>query len=185
MPAKPTLVDFFRRRFEPAAHLLQSARLAMKNGASEEIVLACLLHDAGQYLMRADHGYWGAQLIEPYVSERVAFAVKYHQALRFYPDPSVGYEYPEVYYGLFGVDYVPAPHIRAAYDYARNHKWYMDARLVTTNDFYAFDPNVEISVDEFTDIIGRHFKQPREGLGHDNTPASHMWRTIVNPDAPL
>jgi hypothetical protein len=185
MPAKPTLVDFFRRRFEPAAHLLQSARLAMKNGASEEIVLACLLHDAGQYLMRADHGYWGAQLIEPYVSERVAFAVKYHQALRFYPDPSVGYEYPEVYYGLFGVDYVPAPHIRAAYDYARNHKWYMDARLVTTNDFYAFDPNVEISVDEFTDIIGRHFKQPREGLGHDNTPVSHMWRTIVNPDAPL
>jgi len=172
MPAKPTLVDFFRRRFEPAAHLLQSARLAMKNGASEEIVLACLLHDAGQYLMRADHGYWGAQLIEPYVSERVAFAVKYHQALRFYPDPSVAYEYPEVYYGLFGVDYVPAPHIRAAYDYARNHKWYMDARLVTTNDFYAFDPNVEISVDEFTDIIGRHFKQPREGLGHDNTPAS-------------
>jgi len=185
MPAKPTLVDFFRRRFEPAAHLLQSARLAMKNGASEEIVLACLLHDAGQYLMRADHGYWGAQLIEPYVSERVAFAVKYHQALRFYPDPSVGYEYPEVYYGLFGVDYVPAPHIRAAYDYARNHKWYMDARLVTTNDFYAFDPNVEISVDEFTDIIGRHFKQPREGLGHDNTPVSHMWRTIANPDAPL
>ena len=185
MPAKPTLVDFFRRRFEPAAHLLQSARLAMKNGASEEIVLACLLHDAGQYLMRADHGYWGAQLIEPYVSERVAFAVKYHQALRFYPDPSVGYEYPEAYYGMFGVDHVPAPHIRAAYDYARNHKWYMDARLVTTNDFYAFDPNVEISVDEFTDIIGRHFKQPREGLGHDNTPASHMWRTIVNPDAPL
>ena len=185
MPAKPTLVDFFRRRFEPAAHLLQSARLAMKNGASEEIVLACLLHDAGQYLMRADHGYWGAQLIEPYVSERVAFAVKYHQALRFYPDPSVGYEYPEAYYGMFGVDYVPAPHIRAAYDYARNHKWYMDARLVTTNDFYAFDPNVEISVDEFTDIIGRHFKQPREGLGHDNTPVSHMWRTIVNPDAPL
>ena len=80
---------------------------------------------------------------------------------------------------------MPAPHIRAAYDYARNHKWYMDARLVTTNDFYAFDPNVEISVDEFTDIIGRHFKQPREGLGHDNTPVSHMWRTIVNPDAPL
>jgi len=185
MPAKPTLVDFFRRRFEPAAHLLQSARLAMKNGASEEIVLACLLHDAGQYLMRADHGYWGAQLIEPYVSERVAFAVKYHQALRFYPDPSVGYEYPEVYYGLFGVDYVPAPHIRAAYDYARNHKWYMDARLVTTNDFYAFDPNVQVSVDEFTDVIGRHFREPEEGLGNDNTPVSHMWRTMVNPDAPL
>jgi hypothetical protein len=185
MPAKPTLIDFFVDRFDPAAHLLQSARLAKKNGASEEIVLACLLHDAGQYLMRAEHGYWGAQLIEPYVSERVAFAVKYHQALRFYPDPSVGYEYPEAYYGVFGVDYVPAPHIKAAYDYARNHKWYMDARLVTTNDLYAFDPNVEVSVDEFSDIIGRHFKQPNEGLGRDNTPVTHMWRTMINPDAPL
>jgi hypothetical protein len=185
MPEKPTLVDFFMHRFDPAAHLLQSARLAKKNGASEELVLACLLHDAGQYLMRADHGYWGAQLIEPYVSERVAFAVKHHQALRFYPDPSVGYEYPEVYNRLFGVDFVPAPHIRAAYDYARNHKWYMDARLVTMNDLYAFDPNVVVSIDEFTDIIGRHFKQPKEGLGRDTTPVTHMWRTMINPDAPL
>ena len=97
MPEKPTLIDFFNLRFPPAAHLLQSARLARKNGMSEEIVLACLLHDAGQYLCRADHGYWGAQIFEPYVSERVTFAIKYHQALRFYPDPSVGYEYPESY----------------------------------------------------------------------------------------
>src|SRR5204862_8228607 len=46
MPEKPTLVDFFNLRFAPAAHLLQSARLARKKGVSEEIVLACLLHDA-------------------------------------------------------------------------------------------------------------------------------------------
>jgi len=38
---------------------------------------------------------------------------------------------------------------------------------------------------KFTDIIGRHFKQPQEGLGNDNSPTAHMWRTIVNPDAPL
>src|SRR5262245_46421288 len=50
MPEKPTLIDFFKLRFPPAAHLLQSARLARKNGLSEEIILACLLHDAGQYL---------------------------------------------------------------------------------------------------------------------------------------
>ena len=105
--------------------------------------------------------------------------------LRFYPDPSVGYEYPESYYQTFGIDYVPLPHIKAAYEYARNHKWYMDARLVTLNDLYAFDPNVQVSVDEFTDIIGRHFRQPAEGLGYDDTPVSHMWRTMINPDAPL
>jgi hypothetical protein len=185
MPEKPTLVDFFRYRFTSVAHLLQSARLAKKRGASEEVILACLLHDAGQALMKTDHGWWGAQIIEPYVSERVAFAVKYHQALRFYPDPEVGYEYPESYYQTFGIDYVPPPHVQAAYEYARHHKWYMDARLVTTNDLYAFDPNVEVSIDEFTDIIGRHFRQPEEGLGYDDTPVSHMWRTMINPDQPL
>jgi hypothetical protein len=185
MPAKPTLVDFFELRFAPAAHLMQSARLAKKKGVSEEIVLACLLHDAGQSLCKVDHGYWGAQIFEPYVSERVTFAIKYHQALRFYPDPSVGYEYPESYFQTFGVDYEPLPHVKAAYEYARNHKWYMDARLVTTNDFYAFDPNVKVSIEEFTDEIGRHFRNPEEGLGNDNTPVSHMWRTMANPDAPL
>jgi hypothetical protein len=38
---------------------------------------------------------------------------------------------------------------------------------------------------KFTDIVGRHFKQPKEGLGNDNSPVAHMWRTIANPDAPL
>ena len=185
MPPHPTLVDFFNDRFASSAHLLQSASLAKKRGTSEEIVLACLLHDAGQNLMKADHGYWGAQIVEPYVSERVAFAVRYHQALRFFPDASVGYEYPESYYQTFGVDYVPLPHIRRAYEFARNHKWYMDARLVTVNDLYSFDPNVHVSIDEFTDVIGRHFRQPEEGLGNDNTPVTHMWRTMINPDAPL
>jgi hypothetical protein len=185
MPPKPTLIDFFKYRLPSSAHLLQSAKLAKKRGASEEIVLACLLHDAGQGLMKSDHGWWGAQLIEPYVSERVAFAVRYHQALRFYPDPGTGYEYPESYYQTFGVDYVPLPHVQAAYEYARNHKWYMDARLVTLNDLYSFDPSVQVEVEEFTDIIGRHFKQPKEGLGFDNSPVAHMWRTMVYPDTPL
>ena len=185
MPKAPTLVDFFEYRFAPAAHLLQSANLAKNKGVSEEVVLACLLHDAGISLMRTDHGYWGAQLIEPYVSERVAFAVRYHQALRFFPDPSFDYEYPQAYYQTFGIDYVPSPHIQAAYQYARSHKWYEDARLVTTNDLYSFDPNVHVSIDAFRDIIARHFRQPKEGLGNDNSPVAHMWRTMINPDQPL
>jgi hypothetical protein len=185
MPTVPTLIDFFKLRFDPAAHLLQSARLARKNGASEETVLACLLHDAGQSVCKVDHGYWGAQIFEPYVSERVAFAIRYHQALRFFPDTSVGYEYPETYFRIFGLDYEPLPHIKAAYEYARHHKWYMDARLVTVNDLYSFDPNVHVEIEEFEDIIGRHFRQPEEGLGNDPSPVSHMWRTMANPDLPL
>jgi len=30
-------------------------------------------------------------------------------------------------------------------------------------------------------VIGRHFKQPEEGLGFDHSPAAHMWRTINWP----
>lgn len=107
MPEKPILFDFFKYRFAPGTHLLQSAALAKRKGESEEVILACLLHDIGGTLMKADHGYWGAQLIEPYVSEKVTFAVRYHQALRFFPDSSVGYEYPIRYYEAFGIDYVP------------------------------------------------------------------------------
>jgi len=185
MPAKPTLLDFFRLRFAPANHVLQSATRAMKTGMSEETILACLLHDVVLNLIKPDHGWWGAQLVEPYVPEKVSWAIRYHQALRFYPDPSVGYEYPEMYHRLFGRDYKPSPHIEAAYKYARNHKWYMEARMITVNDLYSFDPNAKVSIEPFIDIIGRHFKQTKEGLGNDNSPVAHMWRTIANPDQPL
>ncbi len=182
MPPQPTLIDFFRHRFGPAAHLLQSARLAVKAGHPDKIVLACLLHDIGVVgFIRSDHGYWGAQLVEPYVDAEVAWAIRMHQALRFYPDESVGYVYPEMYVRLFGADFRPDPYIDRDYQAARNHRWYMSARLVTLNDYYAFDPDVYVEIDEFTDIIGRNFRQPEEGLGWDDSPSSHMWRTIIAP----
>ncbi len=183
MPEKPTLLDFFRLRFAPGqAHLLQSANLAQNAGLTEKMVLACLLHDIAIVgFIRADHGYWGAQLIEPYVDEEVSWAIRMHQALRFFPDESVGYEYPEQYRTMFGTDYRPDPYIVADYERARKHRWYMSARMICVNDLYSFDPDVHVEIEQFEDIIGRHFRQPREGLGNDNTPASHMWRTIRRP----
>jgi hypothetical protein len=182
MPEKPTLVDFFEKRFAPARHLLQSGALALANGLDEETVLACLLHDVGVFaLARNDHGYWGAQFLEPYVSERVSWAIRYHQALRFFPDPSVGYDYPDSYIRYFGNDYEPEPYVKAAAEHAKNHKWYMTARQITINDLYAFDPDKNPTLDSFIDIIGRHFKQPKEGLGFDGSPVAHMWRTVIWP----
>lgn len=186
MPAQPTLSDFFERRFmRTRNHCFQSASHALGRGVDEEVVLACLLHDVVQEIIRTDHGYWGAQLFEPYVPERTAFAIKYHQALRFYADDEAGYEYPDLYRRIFGVDYVPAPHIQADYERARRHRWYDAPRAVTVSDLYAFDPDAVVSIDPFVDLIGRHFKQPPEGLGNDASPVAHMWRTIANPDAPL
>jgi hypothetical protein len=185
MPDKPTLKDFFELRFGPSNHVLQSATRAMKTGMSEEVILACLLHDCVLSLIKPDHGWWGAQLFEPYIPEKSAFAIRYHQTLRFFPDEDAGYEYPDQYFRIFGHDYVPPQYIQDTYKMLKNHKWYMEPRLVTVNDLYAFDPNAKVSLDPFTDIIGRHFKQPKEGLGFDNSPSAHMWRTLARPDSPL
>lgn len=185
MPAEPTLLDFFKYRFSWTGHCLQSATRALKVGMREEIVLACLIHDVAISAMQAEHGYWGAQLFEPYVPEISSFALRYHQTLRFFPDADYGYEYPEGYMRVFGEDYVPDAYLQKTHDWLRNHKWYEHPRLVTVNDLYAFDPSAKVSIEPFIDIVGRHFKQPKEGLGWDNTSSSHMWRTMMFPDRRL
>jgi len=96
--------------------------------------------------------------------------VRYHQALRFYPDPAYDYEYPDLYMRAFGEAYRPPPYVAKAAEYARNHKWYEAARLVTTNDLYSFDPDMKVEIEQFEDVIGRCFRQPAEGLGFDDSP---------------
>lgn len=185
MPAKPRLMDFFRLRFEDITfrHLLVSGAKALEAGQEEKVVLACLLHDISNgCFVRADHGYWGAQLIAPYVSEEVAWAVKHHQALRYFADESVGYAYPESYLRFFGPDYVPPDYIRRDAAAARGHRWYMTSRLVTLYDIYFFDDGPTPDPEIFTDVIGRHFKEPEEGLGFDGSPVAHMWRTMIWPN---
>ena len=88
--------------------------------------------------------------------------------------PSVGYEYPEMYVQMFGKDYKPAAYIEAAYKEALAHRWYFTARHITMYDDYSFDRTAPINLDPFMEIIARHFKQPAEGLGNDNSPTSHM-----------
>jgi hypothetical protein len=58
---------------------------------------------------------------------------------------------------------------------------HMTARLITINDVYSFEEDCEIDPEMFTDIVGRHFKQPREGLGFDGPASAYMWRTMIWP----
>ena len=185
MPPAPTLLDFFRLRFSDITfrHLLQSAKSALDAGQDEKVVMACLLHDISNgALLRSDHGYWSAQLVAPYVSEEIGWAIRYHQALRYFADESVGFAYPDAYDKFFGPDYQPPLYIRQAHDEARAHRWYMTSRLVTLYDLYAFQDDWSVDPEEFTDLIGRHFKQPRAGLGFDGSPSVHMWRTMIWPN---
>ena len=62
----------------------------------------------------------------------------------------------------------------------------MEARLITMNDEYGFDRDVELEpVETFEDVIGRQFRQPKEGLRYDGSPVAHMWRTLIQPNRPL
>jgi len=185
MPERPALKDFFELRLSKTGrmHMLQSARLARENGLSEKLIMACLLHDiAIAGLLSANHGYWGAQMVAPYVDEEVAWAIQKHEALRYFADDSVGYTYPQAYIDYFGADYSPPGHIRRDYEAARQHRWYMTSRLITVNDIYSFDPDVVVEFDEFEDVVGRNFRQPQEGLGFDGSGVAHMWRTMIWPN---
>ena len=185
MPERPTLLDFFRLRFDgfSVSHMLQSAKIAKERGLDEKVVMACLLHDiAVAGLISSHHGHWGAQLVAPYVDEEVAWAVEKHEALRYFADESVGYSYPEAYIAYFGADYDPPAYIHREHEEARKHRWYMTSRLITINDIYSFDPGAQVQFEEFEDIIGRNFRQPEEGLGFDGSPVAHMWRTMIWPN---
>ena len=185
MPERPTLADFYRLRLSKNGtnHMLQSAKVARENGLDEKVIMACLVHDiAIAGLLSSNHGYWGAQLVGPYVDAEVAWAIEKHEALRYYPDESVGYSYPQAYIDYFGPDYRPPAYLRREAEAARRHRWYMTSRLVTINDIYSFDPNVVVDYGEFEDVVGRNFRQPEEGLGFDGSPVAHMWRTMIWPN---
>ena len=185
MPKCPKLLDFFRPRFSEIAfrHLLQSAKLALAAGQDENIVTACLLHDISNgALLRSDHGFWSAQIIAPYVSGDIAWVVNFHQAPRYFADESVGFDYPDACVHFCGGDYELPDYIRHALDEARNHPWYMTSRLITIYDVYALKQGLNIDPQAFTDIIGRHFKEPREELGFDGAASAHMWRTMIWPN---
>ena len=187
MPDKPTLMDFFRLRFGSATnHLLQSANLARKGGYNEKVVLACLLHDIGVVgFIRSDHGYWGAQLIEPYVDEEVSWAIRDHQALRFFPD--------EGFRLRISRDVCPA--LRRRFRSRALHQAGLRiraaAQMVQDRAADLRQRPLRLRAGRRSaarGVRGHHrpqFPQPEEGLGWDNTPASHMWRTIMMPTRAL
>jgi HD domain len=185
MPERPALKDFFALRLSKTGtnHMLQSATLAREHGLDEKVIMACLLHDiAIAGLISANHGYWGAQMVAPYVDEEVAWAIQKHEALRYFADESAGYTYPHAYVEYFGADYRPPAYLRQEAEAARKHRWYMTSRLITINDIYSFDPDAVVDFSEFEDVIGRNFAQPAEGLGFDGSPVAHMWRTMIWPN---
>ncbi len=65
-------------------HSLQSATRAHRNGESEEMVVACLLHDIGDELAPMNHSEYAASILKPYVSEKTHWIVEKHGEFQMY-----------------------------------------------------------------------------------------------------
>ncbi len=65
-------------------HSLQSATRAYKNGESEEMVVATLLHDIGDELAPMNHSEYAASILKPYVSEKTHWIIEKHGEFQMY-----------------------------------------------------------------------------------------------------
>ena len=122
-------------------HSLQAATRAYKNGESEEMVVATLLHDIGDDLAPMNHSQYAASIIKPYVSEKTYWIILHH--------------------GLFQT-YYSAHHLggdRNARDKFKDHKYYQDTvDFCEKYDQSSFDPNYKsMSLEEFEPMVKKLF----------------------------
>ncbi len=122
-------------------HSLQAATRAYKNGESEEMVVATLLHDIGDELAPMNHSQYAASIIRPYVSEKTYWIILHH--------------------GLFQT-YYSAHHLggdRNARDKFKEHKYYQDTvDFCEKYDQSSFDPNYKsMSLEEFEPMVKKIF----------------------------
>ena len=122
-------------------HSLQAATRAYKNGESEEMVVATLLHDIGDDLAPMNLSQYAASIIRPYVSEKTYWIILHH--------------------GLFQT-YYSAHHLggdRNARDKFKDHKYYQDTvDFCEKYDQSSFDPNYKsMSLEDFEPMVKKIF----------------------------
>jgi len=75
------LVGYQINRLE---HSLQTATRALKENASDEMIVAALLHDIGDELAPNNHAEFAAAILKPYVSEKTTWIVEKHGIFQMY-----------------------------------------------------------------------------------------------------
>jgi predicted HD phosphohydrolase len=78
---KDTLEGYQITRLE---HSLQTATRALKDKASDEMIVACLLHDIGDELAPLNHAECAAAILKPYVSEKTHWIIEKHGIFQMY-----------------------------------------------------------------------------------------------------
>ncbi|HKY06040.1 MAG TPA: HD domain-containing protein [Blastocatellia bacterium] len=124
-------------------HGLQTATRAVRDGASEEIVVAALCHDIGKVISIDNHAAIGAEILKPYVSDETYQIIRTHQDFQ-----------GRHYYHLMGKD----PEARNQY---RGEPWYeMAERFTDEWDQASFDSEYEtLPLSYFEPMIERVFAQ--------------------------
>src|SRR5215510_1554222 len=75
--ALATITDGFA--VDQLTHALQTATLAERAGADDEIVVASLCHDVGKFVSVGNHPRIAAEILRPYVREEVRWMIEVHQ----------------------------------------------------------------------------------------------------------
>ena len=124
-------------------HSLQSATRAYRNGESEEMVVAALLHDIGDELAPMNHSEYAATILKPYVSEKTHWIIEKHG------------EFQMFYYAHhLGGD-------RNKREKYRDHKYYQDTiNFCEKYDQNSFDPNYKsLPLDFFKPMVKKIFSR--------------------------
>jgi predicted HD phosphohydrolase len=122
-------------------HALQTATMARRANASDEVVLAALCHDVGKYVSIANHAAIAAEMLRPYVSDDVYKVVLTHQEFQ-----------GRHYFEHFGKS-------SALRDKHRGEPWYALAERFTDEwDQAAFDPAYPVlPLEEFEPLVRQAF----------------------------
>ena len=135
-----SLVGYQINRLE---HSLQTATRALKEKASDEMIVAALLHDIGDELAPNNHAEFAAAILKPYVSEKTAWIVEKH--------------------GIFQMYYY-AHHLgfnKNERDKYKGHKYYpATAEFCEKWDQISFDPNYKsLLLKEFEPYVKKIFSR--------------------------
>ena len=118
-------------------HCLQTATMAERAGADDEMIFGALCHDIGKAVSVPNHGAISAEMIKPYVRDDVYFAIRHHQDFQ-----------GKHYYNHFG-----APtDLREQF---RDQPWFELCEEFTDDwDQQAFDPDYDtLPLDHFEPLV--------------------------------
>jgi predicted HD phosphohydrolase len=126
-------------------HCLQTATLAQRAGADDEMVVASLCHDIGKAISVPNHGAIAAEMLKPYVRPDVYHSIKHHQDFQ-----------GRHYYNHFGM----STEMREQY---RGQSWFALCEQFTDDwDQVAFDPNGHTEpLEHFEPLVREVFAKPR------------------------